>query len=163
MAKNAPLYTLFLCVIILVQEFGLSHFGIFDVSPDLVTIFLAFIGVMIGQRTGMSFGFAAGIFTGILSGHMGLHMLARSVEGFIAGYFHIPEESHANKKQKIKRIYWAVVTAGFLANAVLAAGYNPLGLSLPYRIVVLGGVESILTLLLAVMLKLLFLKKSLAD
>ncbi len=163
MTRNVPLYTFILCVVILLQEFGLSHLGIFDVSPDLVTIFLAFIGVTIGQRTGMSFGFAAGIVIGILSGHMGLHMLARTVEGFIAGYFHIPEESHANKKQKIKRIYWSVVTAGFLANAVFAAGYNPLGLSLPYRIMVLGGVESLLTLILAVILKLLFLKKSLAD
>jgi rod shape-determining protein MreD len=162
-SRNVPLYTFILCVFILVQEFGLSHLSIFGVSPDLVTIFLAFIGVTIGQRTGMSFGFAAGIVTGILSGHMGLHMLARTFEGFIAGYFHIPEESHANKKQKMKRIYWSVVTAGFLANAVLASGYNPLGLSLPYRIMVLGGVESLLTLILAVILKLLFLKKSLAD
>lgn len=163
MTRNVPLYTVMLCVVILVQEFGLSHLDVFGVSPDLVTIFLAFIGVTIGQRTGMSFGFFAGILAGILSGHIGLHMLARTVEGFIAGYFHIPEESHANKKQKIKRIYWSVVIAGFLANAVFATGYNPLGLSLPYRIIVLGGVESLLTLLLAFILKLLFLKKSLAD
>jgi len=161
--KKISLYIALLFVVTLTQEFGLSHLSLFKISPDLVTIFIAFISVTIGQKTGTSFGFAAGIITGILSGNLGLNMLARTVEGFIAGYFNIPENSHATAKQKTTRLYGASVTAGFIANAVLAAGYNPLGLSLTYRIVVLGLLESFLTLLLAVILSRLFLRKSLAD
>jgi len=90
-------------------------------------------------------------------------MLSRTVEGFIAGYFHIPEDSHATAKQKIRRFYSAVVVASFCGNAVLATGYNPLGLLPGYRIVVLGLLEALLTVILAVILHWFFLKKSFAD
>ena len=163
MTKKISLYTVILIVVALVQELGLSHLSLLKISPDLVTIFLAFISVTIGQKTGTSFGFAAGLITGIFSGNLGLTMLARTVEGFIAGYFNIPDDSHATAKQKTRRLYGAIVTAGFIANAVFVAGYNPLGLSPAYRIVALGLLESLLTLLLAVIVTRLFLRKSLAD
>jgi rod shape-determining protein MreD len=152
-----------LFIVVLVQEFGLSHLTLFKVSPDIVTIFIAFISISIGQKTGTSFGFAAGILSGILSGNIGLNMLARTIEGFIAGYFNIPEDSHATAKQKIKRLYGAIATAGFCANAVLETGNNPLGLPLTYRIFALGLLETLFTLLLAVIITRLFLRQSLAD
>lgn len=163
MATKIPFYIALLCVLSLVQVFGLSHLTLFDVSPDAISIFIAFIAVTIGQKTGMSFGFGAGIVTGMLSGNMGLSMLARTVEGFIAGFFNIPENSHATSKQKTKRMYWAVVTATFFANAVFAAGYNPLGLSPIYRIVVLGLLESLLTLILAFIANWLLMRKTFSD
>ena len=163
MTKNIPLSLALLCITVIVQVFGVSHLALFTVSPDAVTIFLAFIAVIIGQKAGMSFGFLAGTITGLFSGNLGLHMLARTVEGFIAGFFHIPEQSHATARQKIKRTYSAIVTAGFLANAISAAGYNPLGLSPLYRIVVLGALESLFTLILAIIANWLFLRKSLSD
>ncbi len=150
-------------IIAMVQVFGLSRITILGVSPDIVTIFLALMAVLIGQKAGMSFGFLAGTITGLFSGNLGLHMLARTVEGFIAGFFHIPEQSHATARQKINRTYSAIVTAGFLANAISAAGYNPLGLSPLYRIVVLGALESLFTLILAIIANWLFLRKSLSD
>ncbi|MEI8185963.1 MAG: rod shape-determining protein MreD [Chlorobiaceae bacterium] len=163
MFKKYSLYIGLFFTVTLVQEFGLSHITLFKVSPDVVTIFLAFMSVTIGQRTGTSFGFAAGLLTGILSGNMGLHMLARTIEGFVAGFFNIPEDSHATAKQKTTRLYSAIVTAGFCANAVLAAGYNPLALSPVYRIFVLGTLESLFTLILAVIITRFFLRQSLAD
>jgi rod shape-determining protein MreD len=147
----------------MVQVFGLSHLTLFTVSPDALSILLAFISVTIGQRTGTTFGFAAGVLTGLFSGNMGLSMLARTVEGFIAGYFHIPENSHATSKQKTKRLYGAAIAASFAANAVYAAGYNPLGLSPIYRIVVLGLLESLITLILAFIVNWLLLRKTLSD
>ncbi|TLU58495.1 MAG: rod shape-determining protein MreD [Chlorobium sp.] len=150
-------------IVPLVQEFGLSRLSLFGVSPDAITIYLAFIALIAGQRSSTSFGFASGIIIGILSGNIGLNMLVRTIEGFIAGYFHIPDSSHSTTKQKTRRIYGAVVMAGFCGNAVFAIGYNPLALSPLYRIAVLGVLESFLTLILAVILNWLFLRKSLAD
>jgi rod shape-determining protein MreD len=161
--RNIPLYIGLLCIVCLVQVFGLSHLALFNVSPDAVSILLAFISVTIGQRTGTTFGFAAGVLTGIFSGNMGLSMLARTVEGFIAGFFHIPENSHATAKQKTKRLYGAALTASFAANAVFAIGYNPLGLSLFYRIAVLGLLESLITLILAFIVNWLLLRKTFSD
>jgi len=161
--KKYPLYIGILVIVALVQELGLSHLTLYNVSPDIVTIFLAFISITIGQKAGTSFGFAAGLLTGILSGNMGLNMLSRTIEGFIAGFFNIPEDSHATAKQITKRIYGAIVTAGFCANAVMVAGYNPLALSPAYRIFVLGFLESLFTLILAVILNRLFLRKSFAG
>lgn len=163
MTKKYPLYIGILFIVVLVQEFGLSHLTLFNVSPDIITIFIAFISVTVGQKSGTSFGFMAGLLSGIFSGNMGLNMLARTVEGFIAGFFNIPDGSHATAKQKTKRIYGAIVTAGFCANSVLAAGYNPLAISPAYRIFVLGLIESLLTLILAVIVTRLFLRQSLAD
>ena len=163
MTKKYPLYIGILFIVALLQEFGLSHLTLFDVSPDIITIFIAVISVTVGQKSGTSLGFMAGLLSGILSGNMGLNMLARTVEGFIAGFFIIPAGSHATATQKTKRIYLAIVTAGFCANSVLAAGYNPLAISPVYRIFVLGVIESVLTLILAVIVTRLFLRQSLAD
>ena len=163
MTKKYSFYIGILFIVALLQEFGLSKLTLYNVSPDIVTIFLAFISVAIGQRTGTSFGFFAGLLTGILSGNWGLNMLARTVEGFIAGFFNVPDDSHATVTQKTKRLYGAIVTAGFCSNAVLVTGYKSIALSPAYRIFVLGAIESLITLTLAVILTRLFLRKSLAG
>ncbi len=152
-----------LCIVTLVQEFGLSRLVLFDIYPDALWIFLAFLAVTNGQKRSTSFGFAAGILTGILSGNLGLNMLAGTVGGFVAGYFHTPENSHATAKQKSRHFYGAVITAGFCSNAIIAIGYNPLGLSPVYRIVTLSFLESLFTLIFAIIVNILFLRKSLAD
>jgi len=162
-ATKIPFYLFLLCIVSLLQVFGLSHLTLFEVSPDAISVLLAFIAVTIGQRAGTSFGFAAGIITGLLSGNMGLAMLARTTEGFIAGFFNIPENSHATSKQKTKRMYSALLTASFLANAVFAAGYNPLGLTPLYRIIVLGLLESLLTLVLAFIANRWLMRKTFSD
>ncbi len=145
------------------QEFGFSQMTLFRVSPDVVTILLAFIAVTTNQKTGMSFGFAAGALAGLLSGNMGLHMLARTVGSFIACFFQTPKESHATIKQKSRRFYGAVIAAGFCTHAILAAGENPLGLSLAFRVFVFGLLESLFNLILAMILNRLFLRKSLVN
>jgi rod shape-determining protein MreD len=160
--KNILISLALLCIVSLVQEFGFSHITLFKVSPDAVTIFLAFIAVTSDRNTSTSFGFAAGLLTGLLSGNTGLHILARTVGSFVASYFHTPKESHATAKQKSKRFYSAVILAGLCANAVLATGENPLGVSPLYRIVVFGILESIFNFILALIINRLFLRQSLA-
>jgi rod shape-determining protein MreD len=159
--KNNLILIALLCIVSLVQEFGLSHITLFKVSPDAVTIFLAFIAVTSDRNTSTSFGFAAGLLTGLLSGNMGLHMLARTVGSFVASYFQTPKESHATTKQKSKRFYSAVILAGLCVNAVLATSENPLGFSPLYRIFVFGILESIFNLIIALIINQLFLRQSL--
>ena len=163
MTKEFSLLILMLCIVTFVQEFGLSRLTLLEVFPDALSVFLAFIAVTKGQKTSTTFGFAAGLIAGILSGNIGLHMLANTSAGFLAGFLHTPDDSHATIKQKVTRFYGAVMTAGFAANAVMAAGYNPLGLPPEYRIVTLGVLEALLSLTLAILANQLFLRKSFAD
>ena len=162
MTKKILISLAALCIVSLVQEFGFSRMTLFKVSPDAVTIFVAFIAVTSNRNTSTSFGFAAGILTGLLSGNMGLNMLARTVGSFAASYFQTPKESHATVTQKSKRFYSAVVVAGLCTNAILAAGENPLGVSPLYRIVVFGILECLFNLIVAIILNRLFLRQSLA-
>jgi cell shape-determining protein MreD len=161
--KKLSLSIIILCIIALVQEFGFSRLILFEVFPDALSVFIAFIAVTQGQKTSTSFGFAAGIITGILSGNLGLNMLANTTGGFLAGYFHSPEDSHATAKQKTRHFYGAVFVAEFSAHTVITTGYNPLGLSPEYRIVTLGLLASLLSLILALIANRLFLRKSFAD
>ena len=163
MTKKIYISIIFLCIISLLQVFGMSRITLFNVSADAVTIFLAYIAVTTEQNTNTSFGFAAGVLEGLLTGNMGLHMLARTVGSFIAGYFHTPKESHTTIKQNSKRFYGAVIVAGLCANAILSATGNPLGFSPGFRIVVFGLLESFFNLILAVIVNWLFLRQSLAD
>ena len=156
-----PLILLFLTSVM--QVFVVSRITIFNVSADVVTIFLAYIAVTTNKNPNTSFGFAAGLLTGLLSGNMGLNMLARTVGSFIASYFHTPKESHATAKQKSKRFYGAVIVATLCTNAILAAANNPLGFSTVYRIVVFGLLESLFNVILAVIMDWLFLRQSLVN
>ncbi len=161
MTKKFLVSLVLLCIVSLVQEFGLSHVTFFNASPDAVTIFLAFIAVTSDRNTSTSFGFVAGMISGLLSGNMGLHMLARTIGSFTASYFQTPNESHATVNQRSRRFYSAVILAGLCANLVLAAGENPLGVSPLYRIFVFGILESLFNLILAMVLNRLFLRQSL--
>lgn len=156
-----PLFFLFLTSVM--QELSVSHITLFNVSPDIVTIFLAYMAVSSNKNSSTSFGFAAGVLMGILSGNMGLNMLARTVGSFIAGYFHTPKESHATAKQKSKRFYGAVIVATLCTNLILTAVDNPLGFSTIYRVVIFGLLEALFNLILAVILDWLFLRQSLVN
>lgn len=163
MIKKVYLPLLFLFVTAVMQEFVMSRITLFNVSADVVTIFLAYIAVTTNKNPNTSFGFAAGVLTGLLSGNLGLNMLARTVGSFIAGYFHTPKESHATAKQKSKRFYGAIIVATLCTNAILVAAENPLGFSTVYRIVVFGMLESFYNLIFAVILDWLFLRQSLVN
>jgi rod shape-determining protein MreD len=161
--KKIYISILVLCIISLVQVFGLSRMTLFNVSVDAVTIFLALIAVTTNQNANTSFGFAAGVLEGLLTGNIGLHMLARTVGSFIAGYFHTPKESHTTIKQNSKRFYGAVIVAGFCANAIISTAENSLGFSPAYRIVVFGLLKSLFNLILAIIVNWLVLRQSLAN
>jgi hypothetical protein len=165
--KNIPSLIILFCIVLLIQIFGLSYIRVFNVTPDAVTVFISLIAVTLSQRASTSFGFAAGIILGLFSENtgmlMGWLMLARTAEGFIAGFFNIPENSHATTKQKNRRIYTAIIISGLASSAILSAVYNPLGFSPVIRIVLLGLLKTVLTLILAFIANMVILKKTLMD
>lgn len=163
MTKTITLPVIILIAVCLLQVFGFSRLTLLGVSPDAVTVFLAFMSVFTGQRRGMSFGFAAGLLGGALSGNMGIVLLTRTIEGFMAGYCHVPENSHATMTQKSRMLYLGVVLASFAGNLVFSLAKNPLGEPLLYRIFVSGLLASMMNLLLTVTVYRLFLRKTLSE
>ncbi|NTW57184.1 MAG: rod shape-determining protein MreD [Chlorobiaceae bacterium] len=167
MTRNIPTLIILFCIVLLVQVFGLSYLRVFNVTPDAVTIFIALTGVTLSQRASTTFGFAAGIVLGIFSENTGMligwMMLSKTVEGFIAGFFNIPENSHSTTKQKNRRIYMAIIGSGIASGAIMSAVYDPMGFSPIIRIAVLGLLKTLLTVILAFLANLVFLKKSLLD
>jgi len=152
-----------LLVVSVLQIFGMSRLSLFGVSPDMVTVMLSLMSVYIGQRTGMAFGFAAGLIAGLFSGNLGVNLLFRTIEGFTAGYFHVPEESHATKSQKSRMLYLAIVMASFAGNLVFNLIENPLGQELLVRIFANGALACVLNLLLGVIVNRLYLRKTLSE
>lgn len=163
MTKNQILPIIILLAVCLLQVFGFSKLTLLGVSPDAVTVFLVFMSVFTGQRQGMTYGFAAGFVCGVLSGNMGIVLLTRTIEGFTAGYCHVPENSHATMTQKSRMLYLAVVLASFAGNLAFSLVVNPLGEPLLYRIFVSGALACMMNLLLTVTVFRLFLRKTLSE
>jgi len=161
--KTLTLSLILLIAACLVQVFGVSGLTLFGVSPDIVTVFLAIISVFSGQRTGMTYGFASGLLCGMLGGNIGVGMLTRTIEGFVAGYCHIPEDSHATLTQKSRMLYLAVILASFAGNLVFSLVKNPLGQPLLYRIIVSGAIAGMMNLFISVAINRLILRKTLSE
>jgi rod shape-determining protein MreD len=161
--KTLTFSILLLLAACLLQVFAVSRLTLFGVSPDIVTVFLAVISVFTGQRTGMTYGFGAGFLCGMLGGNMGVGMLTRTIEGFVAGYCHVPEDSHATLTQKTRMLYLGSVLATFAGNLVFNLVKNPLGEPLLYRIFVSGAIACLMNLLLTVTINRLILRKTLSE
>ncbi|HCD36971.1 hypothetical protein [Chlorobium phaeovibrioides] len=147
----------------LMQVFLMPNLSILHVSPDALAVLVGFTAISAGRNTSMLTGFIGGMLMGILTGQMGLLMLAGTIGGFMAALFQIPEECHATQSLKTRRFFLASTLCSFTSSTIMTAGLNPLALSPAYRIAVLGGIGAILTLLLAIAARFLFMKKSFAD
>jgi rod shape-determining protein MreD len=153
--KKYPLYTVFVLLAILVQHFVLSKLVILHVAPDLLTIVIAFVAITVG--------FISGLLIGFLSGNPGLFALIGTVEGFVAGFFHVPEDSHATSVKKRRMFYLSALFALLSGNMLQAILNDPLSLPLFMRIVTLAGLGTLLSMLISVIMYYLLLKKILTD
>jgi len=150
-------------MLVLVQHFFVSRLVILHASPDILAVFIAFISMSIGQKTGTTYGFAAGLISGFLTGNIGLSALIGTVEGFSAGYFHVPDESHATWVKKRRKFYIAATTALLLGNLLQALLNDPLSLPLYVRLPEMVIIGTIMSMLLATLMYKLVLKKLLRD
>lgn len=163
MARNIFILLGALLIVTLLQVFAFSRLTVLHTAPDAMAVFIAFSAVTLGRNAGMGFGFLGGMLYGLITGDMGLHMLGATLGGFAAGGLHVPRDSHATPGQKMRRIYAATAVTAFTAHTVFSIGADPLGLPLLYRIAVLGPLETLLTLALALAANLLILKNAFSD
>jgi rod shape-determining protein MreD len=150
-------------MLVLVQHFIVSRLVILHASPDILTVFIAFVSMSIGQRTGTTYGFAAGLLSGFFTGNIGLSALAGTVEGFTAGYFHVPEESHATSVKKRRMYYIAATTALLSGNLLQALLSDPLSLPLYIRLPEMVILGTLMSMMLGTLMYKLVLKKLLKD
>jgi rod shape-determining protein MreD len=88
-----------------------------SVTPDLLLIFTVWIALVEGQFTGIIAGFLCGLLFDVVSTDViGTNALAKTMAGFIAGYFHRP----GFNKQTIgsARFLMIVTVAGFVHNLI---------------------------------------------
>ncbi len=150
MLKN-PIYDfLILLAIASLQQLGIARLAIFGVSPDLVTIYLAMTAIRSGQKTATSFGFFGGIFMGFLGSNMGLEALTKTIEGFLAGYFFIPEDSHATYRKKMMLFYKGVLYASIVGKTIYTLLAHWLSLPAPPNILLATALGTLLTMTIAV-------------
>ncbi len=158
MLKQLSLYTVSIIVLAVVQHFTFAKLMIFGASPDLLAVLIAYVSVTVGQRTGTTYGFAAGLIAGFLSGNMGLSALVGTIEGFAAGFFHMPEESRPTRVKTRRMFYYGSGTALACGNLALSILNNPMGLSPWLRIPAMVILGTLMSLVLTVLFYQLILK-----
>lgn len=71
----------------------------YNITPDLVILYVIYIGYSQGNVPGMISGFLSGLVLDILSGSfIGLLCLSYSIAGFVAGYFNRQLNSGSSKR-----------------------------------------------------------------
>lgn len=163
MFKHTIIDTLLLIVLCIVQQYVVSRLVIFGVFPDIVTIYIAFTAIKYSQKQGTTYGFIAGIATGILIGNMGIEALSKTIEGFVAGYFHIPEDSHASSRQKKQMYYKGVLLACLTGRILYTLMTNVLSLPMTLHMTYSIGVATLLTMIVAVFAYQMFFRKILVN
>jgi rod shape-determining protein MreD len=161
--KHTILDTILLIVLCIIQQYAVSRLVIFGVFPDIVTIYIAFTAIRYGQKQGTTYGFMAGIATGILSGSIGTETLTKTIEGFVAGYFYIPEDSHASSRQKKQLYYKGVLLASVIGRVLYTLMINVLSLPTTLHMTYSIGVATLLTMIVAVFAYQMFFKKILVN
>ena len=91
MAQRVFFYILFSVVLVVVDSTLIKFLSIADIVPDILVIWIVYIAVREGQMAGTTAGFFIGLATtmaGTSEGMVGLASLAKTLTGFIAGYFY---------------------------------------------------------------------------
>lgn len=88
MNKMKLRFLVFIFLAIIIQLFVLPFFVIDKVQPDIITITVIYSAFYLGRLNGSIFGFISGLLFDVVSGGMiGSSMFAKTLVGFIAGFF----------------------------------------------------------------------------
>ncbi|HEX2788236.1 MAG TPA: rod shape-determining protein MreD [Ignavibacteria bacterium] len=88
-------YIAILIILVFIQKtfIWLLSVSEYNISPDIVIIFIIYVGLKNGQIEGALYGFFGGLLIDILSGSfLGLSTLCYTIAGFTAGYFFRPDD-----------------------------------------------------------------------
>lgn len=103
-------YAFISVVLIVVHTTLIKFLAIRDVAPDILVVWIVYLAIRRGQMTGMVAGFLIGMVVDLLAGQdgvPGLSALAKTVAGFVAGYFH-----DENKTQQTLGGYTFLIVTG---------------------------------------------------
>ncbi|MFT5142094.1 MAG: rod shape-determining protein MreD, partial [Thalassolituus oleivorans] len=74
-------------LIVAAQWLVFGRLRLWGAYPDVVLLFVAWIGIRQGRRTGALSGFACGLLMDFAYDTWGLHMLVKTIVGFLLGLF----------------------------------------------------------------------------
>jgi rod shape-determining protein MreD len=83
-------------VLFALQWLVLGRLRIFGSYPDVVLLFVAWIGLRQGRRAGSVFGFGLGLLMDAVYGTWGIHMFVKTLVGFLIGQFPVDERESIN-------------------------------------------------------------------
>lgn len=72
---------------ILVQWFVLGRITLWGAYPDVVLLYVAWVGLRYGRMWGTTSGFLGGFLLDAIYGTWGMHMLVKTLMGFLAGLY----------------------------------------------------------------------------
>jgi rod shape-determining protein MreD len=79
--------SLFGLVAVLAQWLVFGHLALWGAYPDVVLLYVAWLGLRRGRRTGALAGFGCGLLMDMVYDTWGLHMLVKTIVGFLVGLF----------------------------------------------------------------------------
>jgi len=110
-------YIIISFLLVLIQSKIMRFFSLEGITPDLLTIWIAYIAVQRGQMTGTLWGFALGMFYDLSVGSfIGLSALTKTIAGFTAGYFY--DEQRTSMTLGSYRFLIVVLLVSFIHNAL---------------------------------------------
>lgn len=89
--RRIPFYIIGSLLLVVLQTTAMKFLAIGEVVPDIVVIWIVYIAVKEGQLSATVAGFLLGLVLDLMSGQdgmLGLSALAKTIAGFIAGYFY---------------------------------------------------------------------------
>lgn len=105
------MYIILSLLLVVLDSTLMKFLAIANIVPDILVIWIVYIAVREGQMAGTTAGFFIGLaaaMTGTSEGMFGLAPLAKTIAGFIAGYFY-----NENKMYNTLGGYQFIVIVGF--------------------------------------------------
>lgn len=143
-------YGILALVLSLVHVVFLRFIAVSSVTPDLLLILTVWISLVEGQFTGMVAGFLCGLlFDAVSADVLGSNALAKTVAGFVAGYFH--REGFGAQALGSPRFLLIVAVCGLVHNLLYYFFYvRPMDVSFPRIFLVFSIATTLYTTVFAV-------------
>lgn len=148
-------YVVLLVVFIVLQKslIWLLAISTYNISPDLVIIVLAYIGVKEGKIMGMIFGFFAGLLIDILGGtFIGLQALSYTLACFIAGFFKKEDGKFLKNQYFLLVVFIISLVSNFVYYSIYFQGSNIQYLVVLMRYVVTSSTYTVIVSLIYLLL-----------
>ncbi|MEM6336162.1 MAG: rod shape-determining protein MreD [Bacteroidota bacterium] len=115
-------YVLLGLLAVLAQWLVFDRLRIFGAYPDVVLLYVAFLGFREGRLAGAIAGFSLGLLVDAVHGSWGVHMLIKTVMGFAVGFFS-PQDNRDAGPLRTGQLMLAALMIALLHNGLLVIFY----------------------------------------